>query len=218
MFSGIVEEMGAVQGIDKGLAGAKFSILASVILDDLRVGDSVSVSGACLTVTHFEDHGFSVDVSTETLNHTILSKITMGTPINLERAMKLNARMGGHLVTGHVDGIGILRAREQDGNAAQLTVEAPEDIMRYCVTKGSITMDGISLTINAVTDRSFVVAIIPYTAKVTTIGLKQVGDYVNLESDLIGKYVERLLQANGTLPSPPAPIIDKDYLQKRGLL
>jgi riboflavin synthase len=169
-------------------------------------------------VTHIEDHGFSVDASTETLNCTILGKIAMGTPVNLERAMKLNARMGGHLVTGHVDGIGTLRAREQDGNATHLTVEAPEGIMRYCVTKGSITMDGISLTINAVTDRSFVVAIIPHTAKVTTMGLKQVGDYVNLESDLIGKYVERLLQANGTLPSPPAPIIDKDYLQKRGLL
>ena len=218
MFSGLVEEMGAVQAIDKGLAGAKFSILASVILGDLQVGDSISVSGTCLTVTHIEDHSFSVDASTETLNCTILGKIAMGTPVNLERAMKLNARMGGHLVTGHVDGIGTLRAREQDGNATHLTVEAPEGIMRYCVTKGSITMDGISLTINAVTDRSFVVAIIPHTAKVTTMGLKQIGDSVNLESDLIGKYVERLLQVNGTLPPPPAPIIDKDYLQKRGLL
>ena len=210
--------MGAIQVIDKGLAGAKFSILASVILDDLQVGDSVSVSGTCLTVTHLEGQGFSVDVSTETLNRTILGKIAMGTPVNLERAMKLNTRMGGHLVTGHVDGIGILRAREQDGNASHLTVEAPEDIMRYCVTKGSITMDGISLTINAVKDRSFAVAIIPHTANVTTIGLKQIGDSVNLESDLIGKYVERLLQANGTLPSQPSPVIDRDYLQKRGLL
>ena len=218
MFSGIVEEMGAVQAIDRGLDGAKFSILASVILDDLHVGDSVSVSGACLTVTKTEDQSFFVDVSTETLKCTILDKISVGTPINLERAMKLNARMGGHLVTGHVDGVGTLRAREQDGSAISLTVEASEDIMRYCVTKGSITMDGISLTINGVTDRSFAVAIIPHTAKMTTMGLKQIGDSVNLESDLIGKYVERLLQANGTLPSPPSPIIDKDYLQKRGLL
>jgi riboflavin synthase len=218
MFSGIVEEMGAIQAMNKGLAGAKFSILASIILDDLHVGDSVSVSGTCLTVTHLEAHSFSVDVSTETLNRTILGKISMGTPVNLERAMKLNARISGHLVTGHVDGVGTLRAREQDGNAAVLTVEAPEDIMRYCVTKGSITVDGISLTINAVTDRSFVVAMIPHTAKMTTMGLKQVGDFVNLESDLIGKYVERLLQANGTLPPPPSPIIDRDYLQKRGLL
>jgi len=218
MFSGIVEEMGAVQSMEKGLAGARFSILASVILDDLHVGDSVSVSGACLTVTNIEENGFLVDVSTETLNCTLLGKITVGTPVNLERAVKLNARMGGHLVTGHVDGIGTLRAREQDGNATYLTVEAPEDIIRYCVTKGSITMDGISLTINGVTDCSFAVAIIPHTAKVTTMGLKQIGDSVNLESDLIGKYVERLLQANGTLSPLSSPIIDKDYLQKRGLL
>ncbi len=218
MFSGIVEEMGAVQAIEKGLAGAKFSILASAILDDLHVGDSVSVSGACLTATKIEDQSFMVDVSTETLNCTNLGTIAVGTPLNLERAMKLNARMGGHLVTGHVDCIGMIRAREQDGNAIYLTVEASDDIMRYCVPKGSITIDGISLTINGVKGQTFWVAIIPHTAKVTTIGLKQIGDSMNLESDLIGKYVERLLQASGTLSSPPTPSIDKDYLQKRGLL
>lgn len=218
MFSGIVEEMGAVQSIEKNLAGAKFSILASAILNDLQVGDSVSVSGACLTATTIQDQSFLVDVSTETLNCTNFDTITVGTPLNLERAMKLNARMSGHLVTGHVDGVGTLRVREQDGNAIYVTVEASEDIMHYCVSKGSITMDGISLTINSVTEHSFSVAIIPHTAKVTTIGLKQVGDVVNLETDLIGKYVERLLQANGTLSPPAAPIIDKDYLQKRGLL
>ena len=218
MFSGIVEEMGAVQAIEKNLAGAKFSILASTILNDLQVGDSVSVSGACLTATTIEDQSFLVDLSTETLNCTNFGTITVGTPLNLERAMKLNARISGHLVTGHVDGIGTLRVREQDGNAIYVTVEASEDIMRYCVSKGSITMDGISLTINSVTEHSFSVAIIPHTAKVTTIGLKQVGDVVNLETDLIGKYVERLLQANGTFPPLAAPIIDKDYLQKRGLL
>ena len=114
MFSGIVEEMGAVQAIEKGLAGTKFSILASAILDDLQVGDSVSVSGACLTATKIEDQSFMVDVSTETMNCTNLGTIAVGTPLNLERAMKLNARMGGHLVTGHVDGLGTLRAREQD--------------------------------------------------------------------------------------------------------
>lgn len=218
MFSGIVEEMGAIQSIEKGLAGAKFSILATVILDDLEVGDSVSVSGACLTATRIEGQSFLVDVSMETLNCTNLGTIAVGTPLNLERAMKLNARMGGHLVTGHVDGIGILRAREQEGNAISLTVEASEDIMRYCIPKGSITIDGISLTINSVTDHSFSVSIIPHTAKVTTIGLKQIGDSVNLESDMIGKFVERLLQASGTLPTPSGPVIDKNYLQKRGLL
>ena len=218
MFSGIIEEIGAIQTIHKGLAGAKVSILASLVLDDLKVGDSISVSGACLTASQVGDMGFSVDVSTETLNCTTLGNLPVGTPVNLERAVKLNARMGGHLVTGHVDGIGILRAREQDGNAIQLTVEAPEEIIRYCVPKGSITVDGISLTINAVSERSIALAIIPHTAKVTTMGLKQIGDPVNLESDLIGKYVERLLQTSGTLTPKPAPVIDRDYLQKRGLL
>ncbi|MCA9498068.1 MAG: riboflavin synthase [Nitrospira sp.] len=218
MFSGIIEEMGAIQAIDKGLAGAKFSILASQILEDLKLGDSISVAGACLTASQVGDLGFSVDVSTETLNCTTLGSITVGTPVNLERAMKLNARMGGHLVTGHVDGIGLLRARQQDGNSIQLTIEAPEEIIRYCVAKGSITVDGISLTINAVSDRSIAIAIIPHTAKVTTIGLKQIGDPVNLESDLIGKYVERLLQSSGVLPAKPAPMINREYLEKRGLL
>lgn len=218
MFSGIVEEMGAIQGINKGLAGARLSILASQILEDLKVGDSISVSGACLTASDVGDMGFAVEVSTETLHCTTLGSIQVGTPINLERAMKLHARMGGHLVTGHVDGIGILRDRQQDGNAIQLTIEAPEEIIRYCVPKGSITVDGISLTINEVSNRSLAVAIIPHTAKVTTMGLKQIGETVNLEADLIGKYVERLLQTSGAVPAKPAPVIDQDYLQKRGLL
>jgi riboflavin synthase len=218
MFSGIVEEIGAIQSIDKGLAGAKISIVASLVLEDLTVGDSISVSGACLTASQVGTTSFSVDVSTETLNCTTLGTIPVGSPVNLERALKLNARMGGHLVTGHVDGIGILRARQQDGNAIQLTVEASEEIIRYCVTKGSITVDGISLTINAVSERSFAVAIIPHTAKVTTMGLKQIGHTVNLESDVIGKYVERLLQGSAAYPAKSAPTIDREYLQKRGLL
>ena len=218
MFSGIVEEMGAIQAIERGLAGARISILASLILEDAQMGDSISVSGTCLTIVEQTETGFVIDASTETLNCTTLGTMPVGTPVNLERAVKLNARMGGHLVTGHVDGIGTLRAREQQGNAILMQFEAPENIMRYCVSKGSITVDGISLTINAVKPHSFEVAIIPHTAKVTTLGLKQVGDQVNLESDLIGKYVERLLEASGALPPKPAPVIDQDYLRKHGLL
>ena len=131
--------------------------------------------------------------------------------------MRLNERIGGHLVAGHVDGVGVIRNRHQDGNAILLTIGAPPEILRYCVAKGSITVDGISLTINDVTDRCFSVAIIPHTAKVTTLGIKQVNDPVNLESDLIGKYVERLLQERSQLPKS-TPVIDKDYLQKRGLI
>ena len=194
------------------------SILASTVLQELKIGESVSVSGTCLTVTGIASHDFSVDVSSETLNRTTLGSARPGVPVNLERAMKLNERIGGHLVTGHIDGIGVIRERSQDGNSFRITIEAPEDILRYCVQKGSITVDGISLTINTVTEKSFAVIIIPHTAQVTTIGLKQSSDGVNLEVDLIGKYVERLLQNSGQLSVKPAPVIDKDYLQKHGLL
>jgi riboflavin synthase len=218
MFSGIVEEMGALRAVEKSLVGARMSILASTVLQDLKIGESVSVSGTCLTVTGIDDQEFSVDVSSETLNRTTLGSATAGTPVNLERAMKLNERIGGHLVTGHIDGIGIVRGREQDGNSFYVTIEAPEEILRYCVQKGSITVDGISLTINVVSEKSFSVAIIPHTAKVTTMGFKLIGDSINLETDLIGKYVERLLQTSGHLPANPRPVIDRDYLQKRGLI
>ncbi len=218
MFTGIVEELGAIVSIDKTLAGTRMTILAPTVMSDLRVGDSISVNGACLTVANRSDHNFSVEVSPETLSVTTLGQLTAGAPLNLERAMKLNERIGGHLVAGHVDGVGTVRHRQQDGNAILLTIEAPPEILRHCIVKGSITVDGISLTVNKVTDRGFSVSIIPHTAKVTTFGLKQVGDRVNLESDLIGKYVERLLQERGQLPAKAAPIIDTEYLQKHGLI
>jgi riboflavin synthase len=217
MFSGIVEEMGAITVLGKTLAGTKLTILASIVMGDLKIGDSVSVNGTCLTVISRSDRDFSVEVSPETLSVTTLGLLNPGTPVNLERAMRLNERIGGHLVAGHVDGIGVIRSRHQDANAIILAIEAPQHILRYCVVKGSITVDGISLTINDVNEKGFSVAIIPHTAKVTTLGLKQVNDPVNLESDLIGKYVERLLQERGQLPKPTVSI-DKDYLQKRGLI
>ncbi len=217
MFTGIVEEMGAVATLEKTLAGTRVTILASKIIQDIKVGDSVSVNGTCLTVVRLGEREFSVEVSPQTLAVTTLGQLAAGAPVNLERAMKLNERLGGHLVAGHVDGVGVIRARRQDGNAIVYTIEAPEEVLRYCVSKGSITVDGISLTVNEVTDRAFSIAIIPHTAKVTTLGLKQVNDAVNLEADLIGKYVERLLQERNQLPRT-SPIIDKDYLQKRGLL
>jgi riboflavin synthase len=217
MFTGIVEEMGAVASLEKTLAGIRMTILASAVMSDLKIGDSVSVNGICLTVVSKTDNDFNVDISPETLSVTTLGGFAVGTPVNLERAMKLNERIGGHLVAGHVDGVGVIRNRHQDNNAIVFTIGAPPEILRYCVAKGSITVDGISLTINAVTEHGFSVAIIPHTAKVTTLGLKQVNDPVNLESDLIGKYVERLLQERGQLPKPTISI-DTDYLQKRGLI
>jgi riboflavin synthase len=217
MFAGIVEEMGAVTSIEKTLAGTRMTILASTVMGDLKIGDSVSVNGACLTVVTKDVQNFAVEVSPETLSVTTLGHLTAGAPVNLERAMRLNERIGGHLVAGHVDGVGTIRSRHQEGNAIFFTVEAPSEILRYCVVKGSITVDGISLTINDVADHAFSIAIIPHTAKVTTLGLKQVNDTVNLEADLIGKYVERLLQERSHLPKTTS-LIDKDYLQKRGLI
>ena len=217
MFTGIVEEMGGITVMNKSLSGAKLTILASTVMSDLKIGDSVSVNGICLTVVSRSERDFSVEVSPETLSVTTLGSFAVGMPVNLERAMKLNERIGGHLVAGHVDGVGVIRGRQQDANAIIFTIAAPPEILRYCVAKGSITVDGISLTINAVTEQAFSVAIIPHTAKVTILGLKQVNDTVNLESDLIGKYVERLLQERSQL-SKPAISIDTEYLQKRGLI
>ncbi len=217
MFTGIVEEMGAVTALDKSLAGTRLSVLASYVMSDLKLGDSVSVNGTCLTVVARTDRDFSVEISPETLSVTTLGQLAVGAPVNLERAMKLNERIGGHLVAGHVDGVGTIRGRRQEGNAIFFTIEAPHDVLRYCIVKGSVTVDGISLTINEVGSHTFSVAIIPHTATVTTLGLKQVNDQVNLESDLIGKYVERLLQERSHLPKS-TPVIDRDYLQKRGLI
>ncbi|MBH0185643.1 MAG: riboflavin synthase [Nitrospira sp.] len=217
MFTGIVEEIGAITTLDKTLAGTRVTILASTVMGDLKIGDSVSVNGACLTVVSRSDRDFSVEISPETLSVTTLGSMVVGTPVNLERAMKLNERIGGHLVAGHVDGVGVIRSRRQEGNTIIFVIEAPSAILRYCVGKGSITVDGISLTINEVGEHSFNIAIIPHTAKVTTLGLKQGNDPVNLESDLIGKYVERLLQERSQLPKS-SPVIDRDYLQKRGLI
>ena len=218
MFTGIVEEMGVVKAIEKTLAGTRLTIIADTIMGDLPIGASISVNGACLTVVSKTDREFLVDVSPETLGVTTLGSLIAGSPVNLERAMKLNERIGGHLVSGHVDGIGTVRSRHQDSNALYLTIEAPAEILHYCVPKGSITIDGISMTLNEVTEKTLTLCVIPHTAKITTLGHKQAGDHVNLESDLIGKYVERLLQSRGQLSQKPSPVIDVDYLKRKGLL
>jgi len=218
MFTGIVEEMGVIKRLEKSGAGTTLTILASTVMDDLEAGASVSVNGACLTVVSVGEREFAVEVSRETLAVTTLGQLAAGTPVNLERAMRVHDRIGGHLVAGHVDGVGSIQNRTPEGNAIVLTIEAPREVLRYCVHKGSITLDGISMTINEVSDRTFSVAVIPHTAKATTLGLKKPGETVNLEADLIGKYVERLLQDRGQLPAKPAPVIDRDYLQKHGLI
>lgn len=217
MFSGITEEMGVVKAFHRSLAGAKASVLSSVVLQALRLGESVSVSGVCLTVVDASEYEFSVDISTETLEVTTMGDLKVGIPVNLERAIKFNERIGGHLVTGHVDAVGVIRDRRQDDNTILVTIEASEAILCYCILKGSIAVDGVSLTINHVSEKSFEVALIPHTAKVTTLGVKAPGSLVNLESDLVGKYVERLLRTSGYFSQKPTQAINSDYLKKRRL-
>ena len=195
MFTGIIEEMGVVAGIDRNLQSIRMTLFAKTILEELEIGDSVTINGVCTTVTALIEGGFTVDLSPETARVTSLGGLKTGDPVNMERAMRIMDRIGGHLVSGHVEGVGVIRERKQEENAIVLTIEAPADILKYCIRKGSIAVDGVSLTINGLTDRGISVSIIPHTAKVTTLGLKTVGAPVNLESDLIGKYVERLLSS-----------------------
>ncbi len=217
MLTGIIEEMGVVKAAARTLQGAGVTILAKAVLDGLKIGDSVTVNGVCLTVVGCDETSMRADISPETLKVTTLGTLKAGDPVNLERAMRVGDRLGGHLVTGHVDGIGTIRTRTQDGDAIHLMIEAPRDVLRYCVAKGSVTVDGISLTVNEVSDRGFRVTIIPHTAKVTTLGVKQACDAVNIETDLVGRYIERfLLERDGG--TKPDVRIDRDYLQKRGLV
>ncbi|MEW6682895.1 MAG: riboflavin synthase [Nitrospirota bacterium] len=214
MFTGIIEELGVVQALDRGLQSAVLTILARRIISGMRVGDSVTVNGVCLTVVRFSEQGFGVDVSPETLRVTALGGLAPGDGVNLERAVRVGDRLGGHLVSGHVEAVGRVVSRAPDGNAVNLTIEAPREILRYCVGKGSITVDGVSLTITGLTEKTFGVTIIPHTAQATNLGLKPPGALVNLEPDLIAKYVERLLLGGEVKPEK----VDAEFLRKRGLL
>ena len=194
MFTGIIEELGTVERVTRGRVSAILAIRAEAILSDLKIGDSVAVNGVCLTATSLTGHGFTADVMHETLDRSSLAGLGPGSPVNLERAMAANGRFGGHIVAGHVDGVGTIAAIEKDDNAIWFTITAPAQVLRYVVEKGSIAIDGISLTVARVETDRFAVSVIPHTAAVTLLGQRRTGDRVNLESDLVGKYVERLLR------------------------
>lgn len=194
MFTGIVEELGTIRAVRRGAASAVLSIGAAEVLSDLKIGDSVAVNGVCLTVTSLDDGGFTADVMHETLNRSSLGALIPGSRVNLERAMPANGRFGGHIVSGHIDGTGKVASVRPDDNALWYTISAAPELLRYIVEKGSVTIDGISLTVAAVDEVSFSVSLIPHTAAVTTLGKKRAGDTVNLETDIIGKYVEKLLR------------------------
>ena len=194
MFTGIIEELGTVERVTRGRVSAVIAIRAEHILSDLKIGDSVAVNGVCLTATGLTGHGFTADVMHETLDRSALAGLGPGSRVNLERAMAANGRFGGHIVAGHVDGVGTIAAIEQDDNAIWFSITAPAQVLRYVVEKGSIAIDGISPTVARVATDRFAVSVIPHTAAVTLLGQRRTGDRVNLESDLVGKYVERLLR------------------------
>jgi riboflavin synthase len=195
MFSGIVAEVGTVKAFEGNGEAASLSIEASPAFTDVTLGESIAVNGVCLTVVHHRGSTFSVDVSPETLRATNLGELRPGDGVNLERSLCLNDRIGGHLVSGHVDGVGRIIDKRPEVNALQYDMQVPKGLMRYIVPKGSIAVDGISLTVVACRPDGFQVTIIPHTAAVTTIGRKGLGATVNLECDMIGKYVERALHA-----------------------
>jgi riboflavin synthase len=195
VFTGLVEEKGRVEAVKRqGAEGAVLRIQAAKIMADLKVGDSVAINGICLTVTSLNEKGFAADVMPETWRKTGLSGLKNGEGVNLERAMPATGRFGGHIVTGHIDGVGRILQRFREGNAVVYKISAPAEVLRYTVAKGSIAVDGISLTVASLEAGAFSVSLIPHTAAETTLGDKGVGDLVNLEGDCIGKFVEKLLR------------------------
>ncbi|HCG99400.1 MAG TPA: riboflavin synthase [Actinobacteria bacterium] len=193
MFTGIIEELGTIQAIRRGADQFVLDIKAPRLVAGVEIGDSVAVNGICLTVTTKTRDGFTVDVMPETVTKTNLDDIKSGETVNLERAMTMSSRLGGHMVSGHVDGVGTITSKSKAENALIIRISAPEAVTRYLIGRGSIAVDGISLTVMDYGDEYVVVSIIPHTASVTTLGFKRPGDIVNLEADLIGKYIEKFM-------------------------
>ncbi|MDE0298292.1 MAG: riboflavin synthase [Candidatus Poribacteria bacterium] len=193
MFTGIVEEIGVVGEVKRTSQGVVLSIGASGVLTDSKIGDSIAIDGVCLTMTQVDNAKFTADVTSETLRRTTLGDRIRGDGVNLERSLQLNSRLGGHIVLGHVDDVGVISDWKDEGDSSMMRVSASPDVMRYVVFKGSICVDGISLTIANLFETAFEIALIPHTKRVTTIGKKRAGDRVNLEVDLLGRYVEKLL-------------------------
>jgi len=213
MFTGIIEEVGTVSRVQHSGNASFIEIQAKKVLEDVHLGDSIAVNGVCLTVTHFGGGVFRADVMNETLSRSSLGSLTNGSPVNLERAMAANGRFGGHIVSGHIDGTGIITDIKNDGIAVWYTVSAAPELLRYIVEKGSIAIDGISLTVAKVTDTSFSVSIIPHTAAQTILSTKKTGDTINLENDIIAKYAEKLMKPAET---PKTGGITMDFLAKNG--
>ena len=215
MFTGIIEEVGALER----LAGGEIAICAKKVLEDVALGDSIAVNGICLTVTRFDAAHFTADVMPETIRRTSLAELRRGSRVNLERALTLKSRLGGHIVSGHIDGAGTIAAMKEEGNAVLLTVRASDSVLRYVVEKGSVALDGISLTVASVSAADFTVSLIPHTREITNLREKSVGSRLNIETDILGKYVEKLFPGGCALGSA-APKgkdgITMDFLRQQG--
>lgn len=216
MFTGLVEEVGVVESVIKSPKSAVIKIKANKVLEGVKIGDSISTNGVCLTVTNFDSNSFTVDVMAETMRRSNLKELMRGSRVNLERALKVGDRIGGHLVSGHIDGVGVIKNFEEEDIAVWISIAAHQDILKYVVYKGSIAIDGVSLTVAYVDCDIFKVSIIPHTKAVTTLIEKNIGDEVNIECDMIGKYVERFLFFKD--PSTAKKDIDIDFLSEHGFI
>ena len=215
MFTGIIEEIGYVQRITQQSNSAQIQIKASKVLEDAAVGDSIAVNGVCLTVVSFDSQHFTADVMPETISKITLRDLKPGSPVNLERALKLGGRLGGHIVQGHVDAVGTIVQKQVLEIALIYRIQAPEELLQYVIPKGSIAIDGISLTVVDVFTDSFTVSIIPHTAHATILGGKNPGDKVNLESDIIGRYAHYLMKRKD---SEEKKELDMAFLAKHGFI
>lgn len=219
MFTGIIKAVGTIERIEKKGGDLRLTITsADLPWSDYAIGESISINGVCLTAVEFLHNGFVADISVETIESTALADLAEASRVNLEPSISLGERLGGHLVSGHVDGVGRIKTRETDARSVRLKVEVPAEVSRYIAKKGSVCIDGVSLTVNEVSGRTFDVNIIPHTAKVTIIGGYQVGTKVNIEVDLLARYVERLLAAGDKsgVQSGVESAITKDFLRAHG--
>ena len=198
MFTGIIEEIGTVVAMTRGARSFSLEVRAQKVLEDTKIGDSISTNGVCLTVTELSENSFKADVMPETVSRTALQELTAGSLVNLERALSLQTRLGGHIVTVHIDGTGRISQRRNDDNALWISIECAPSMLRHIVEKGSITIQGVSLTVARVDESSFAVSLIPHTQSVTTLHNLRIGSLVNLETDIIAKYVEKMLGKNSS--------------------
>ncbi|MDX2457769.1 MAG: riboflavin synthase [Gammaproteobacteria bacterium] len=217
MFTGIIQAVGSIAALEQRGGDMRLGVHGGKLpMDDVNLGDSIAVSGVCLTVVEKTAHGFYADVSGETLKRTIIGKLAVNDAVNLEKALTLETRLGGHLVSGHVDGIGTVTARHEDSRSVQFTVQAPDELARYIATKGSVCVDGVSLTVNAVDGANFALNIVPHTLAETTLRDYRAGQQINLEVDLLARYLERLLQGDAAAQPGTAGQISRELLAACG--